>query len=178
MENKKIEMDEILSNYKTISIEKMLGFLNEENEKLLLKHLQNKTINLDDVELSCHKSYPNNPKLAEIFNDLLSKKLAQNKELTLTGKNAEKLKLIVKMEEYKDKVAKGNLSQTELKELCDIAFGKDSDESKIIYEKMFHLVKTDEQRKYEEKQDKIKKEMLQEIPNEHQIQTEENKIAL
>ena len=176
MKNKKIEMDEILSNYKNISIEKMLDFLEEQEKSLILNQLQNKTINLDQLETLCHKSYPNNPKLAEIYNELLSKKIAQNKEINIEGKNAENIKLIIKLEDYRDKVSKGTLSQTELKDLCNITFCKDSEESKKIYDNMQHLIKTEEQLKYEENQEKLKKEMLEE--NTTKEQSEENKISL
>ena len=52
------------------------------------------------------------------ISDFVSKKIAQNKNIILEGKNAEQIKLIVKIEDYKEKVKKGNISHSELKDLC------------------------------------------------------------
>ena len=52
--------------------------------------------------------------------------------------------MIVKMDEYKEKVKEGTITQSELKELCDMTFGKNSEESSIIYEKMKGLIQSKE----------------------------------
>ena len=161
-ETKKFNVEEFFSNYKNLSLEETFNYFDSNVEQLLLKRLETGTINLDEVDLICKQTFKNNPKLAEIISDFVSKKIAQNKNIILEGKNAEQIKLIVKIEDYKEKVKKGNISHSELKDLCDITFGKNSEESQTIYEKMYHLVKTDEQRKYEEDQINIKKEMFQE----------------
>lgn len=48
----------------------------------------------------------------------------------------EKRKMYAKMTDLEDKAKNGTLSALELKYLCDLVFGENSQYSKLVYEKM------------------------------------------
>ena len=154
--------DKLISQYENMSLEEVISFLGDESAALMNEKIQSGTINLDEVSQICKEAYPKYPQRAEWLKACIYGKLSRTDRLKLEGVEAEQVKLVAKMDDYKEKVQNGTLTQSELKELCDITFGKDSEESSIIFDRMSELVKSDEVREYDKYREQLNTEYLKE----------------
>lgn len=154
--------DKLLTEYDTMSLEEVISFLGEEKAALLNEKIQSGTINLDEVSQICKDTYPKYPQRAKWLKDCIYGKLSRTDRLKLDGVEADQVKLVAKMDDYKEKVQNGTLTQSELKELCDITFGKDSKESSVIYDIMSSMVKSDDVREYDKYREQLNTEYLKE----------------
>ncbi len=154
--------DKLLSQYDTMSLDEVVSFLGEEKAALLNEKIQSGIINLDQISQICKDAYPKYPQRAEWLKNCIYGKLSKTDRLRLEGVEAEQIKMVATMEDYKEKVKNGTLTQSELKELCDITFGKDSEESSIIFDRMSGRVKSDEIREYDEYREQLNARYLKE----------------
>lgn len=136
--------EKLLNEYETMSKEEAISLLGEEVSTILTERLKNRNISFEEFEELCHHAFPKYPERANWVKSIIYNKLSKADCLSMQGIEAEKIEMIVKMDEYKEKVKEGTITQSELKELCDMTFGKNSEESSIIYEKMKGLIQSKE----------------------------------
>lgn len=155
--------DKLLSGYETMSLEETISFLGDEKAALLNEKLQSGTINFDEISQICNEAYPKYPQRAEWISLIIKSKLPHQGKyeyLKAEGVSDDQISMVAKMDDYRQKVQNGKLSQSELKDLCDMTFGKNSEESSIIYDKMSELVKTDEQLDFEQYREQLNEAYL------------------
>lgn len=157
--------DKLLSGYKTMSLDEVISFLGDEQATVINEKIQSGTLNLEELSQICKNAYPNYPQRSQWVESIIMSKLpSQGKHEYLRGEgiSEESIGLVAKMDDYKEKVQNGTLTQSELKELCDITFGKDSEESSVIFDRMSGLVKSDEVREYDQYREQLNTEYLRE----------------
>lgn len=136
--------DKILSKYKTMTKEEAIGLLGEKYAPILIERIKNRNISFKEFSELCNQAFPNSPQRANWIKSIIYNKLSKYEGLSMHGIEPEKIKTIAKLDDYKDKIQKGTINQNELKELCDLTFGKDSEESNMVYNQMNHLVQPNE----------------------------------
>lgn len=80
--------------------------------------------------------------------ELQNNPLTRTEAFSIVEDDPQRIKEYSKFSDLQEKASKGELIQEELKFLCDTAFGKDSEESKKIYNAMIesNRVKQDEKK--------------------------------
>lgn len=157
--------DKLLEGYKTMSLDEVVSFLGDEQAALLTEKIKAGSINLEDISQICKDAYPKYPQRAKWIESIIASKLpgqGKYEYLISEGVTEEQIDMVSKMDDYKEKVQNGTLTQSELRELCDITFGKDSEESSIIFDRMSELVKSDEVREYDKYREQLNTEYLKE----------------
>ncbi len=111
--------------------EEAISFLGEKNATRVNEGLQNGTLSYSEFERICKESFPI-PQQAQLVRNVIFNQLSETEGFNMFESNKEKQAQYARMERFREKAENGELTQEDLKELCDIVFGKDSDMSKKV----------------------------------------------
>ena len=109
--------------------EEAIAFLGDENANRVNEGLKNGTLSYSEFDKICKESFPVIQQ-ATLVRNVIFIKLSKSECFNMFESNKEKQKQYAEMERLREKAENGELTQEDLKYLCDQVFGKDSDLSK------------------------------------------------
>jgi len=141
------DMDEILLKYRNMTKDEMIDLLGDNYGPVLKERIEQGDIDFEEFTQICNEAIPDHPGQAKWIRNVIFNKLCKKEAFSMFERDPKKVEKYVKMEDLKEKAKNGKMTSSELKELCDITFGEDSEESKEIYNKMIEkgIVTKDEQ---------------------------------
>ena len=112
-----------------MSREELIGLLGNELSLELNEKLANGTITYKEFEEICNSAFPI-PQQANLVRNAIFLKLSKSEGFNLFESNKEKQQQYAEIANLQEKAEKGELNIEELKRLCDIAFGEETELSK------------------------------------------------
>ncbi len=164
MELDSFDGDKILAEYSSMSKDDVIALLGEKYSSELSKRIKDGSISFEEFTQMCNEAFPNYPQRANWVRNMIFNRLSKTEGFNMFESDTTKRQAYAKMEDLKEKARSGNLTQTELKELCETVFGKDSKEAKAVYDKIIETgrVKPNESKI---KSGEYKKQVTEEIKN-------------
>ena len=167
--------------------EEAISLLGDENATRVNEGLQNGTLSYSEFERICQERFPI-PQQAKLVRNVIFNQLSKTEGFNMFESNKEKQAQYAEIVRFREKAENGELTQEELKQLCDKVFGKDSDMSKKIQgefvakgkvkQSVFPQVKTDKKEETRIQANKETKKLGELEPEEKtRIQKETAKIA-
>ena len=132
-----------------MSREELIRLLGNELSEKLNEKLANGTIKYKEFEEICKRAF-SIPQQANLVRNVIFLKLSKSECFNLFETSKEKQQQYTEIANLQEKAEKGELNIEELKRLCDIAFGKESELSKLMQKQFIKEGKV--------KEDKIEKE--------------------
>lgn len=112
-----------------MSREELIALLGDELSSELNKKLADGTITYKEFEEMCQSAFPIQQQ-ANIIRNAIFLKLSKLEGFNMFESNKEKQQQYAEIANLQEKAQKGEITIEELKRLCDIAFGEDSELSK------------------------------------------------
>ena len=112
-----------------MSKEELIGLLGNELSVKLNEKLANGTITYKEFEEICKSAFPI-PQQASLVRNAIFLKLSKSECFNLFETNKDKQQQYAEFSNLQEKAENGELNIEELKRLCDIAFGKETELSK------------------------------------------------
>lgn len=128
--------DKILSEYGSMTRDDVIDLLGDKYSSVLRERIEQGNINFDEFTQMCNEAFPNSPQRANWVRNMIFNRLSKTEGFNMIESDTTKRQAYAKMEDLREKAKSGKLTETELKELCETAFGKDSKEAKSVYDKM------------------------------------------
>lgn len=107
----------------------------------LRERIENGNINFEEFTQMCNDTFPDTPEKANWVRNMIFNRLSKTEGFNMFESDTAKRQAYAKMEDLREKAKNGKLTETELKDLCETAFGKDSKEAKSVYDKMIETGK-------------------------------------
>ena len=114
-----------------MSREELIGLLGNELSVKLNEKLANGTITYKEFEEMCKSAFKI-PQQANLVRNAILLKLSKSEGFNMFESNKEKQQQYAEIANLQEKAENGKLNIAELKRLCDIAFGEDTELSKKI----------------------------------------------
>lgn len=112
-----------------MSREELISLLGDELSSKLNEKLANGTITYKEFEEMCQSAFPIQQQ-ANIVRNAIFLKLSKSEGFNMFESDKEKQQQYAEIANLQEKAQKGEVTREELKRLCDIAFGEESELSK------------------------------------------------
>lgn len=133
--------DKILSEYDSMTRDDVIELLGEKYSGELRERIENGNINYDEFTKICDEAFQKYPQRADWVRNMIFNRLSKTEGFNMFESDTAKRQAYAKMEDLREKAKNGKLTETELKDLCETAFGKASKEAKSVYDKMIETGK-------------------------------------
>ncbi len=108
-----------------------ISLLGDKNATRVNEGLQNGTLSYSEFERICQERFPI-PQQAKLVRNVIFNQLSKTEGFNMFESNKEKQAQYAEIARFREKAENGELTQEELRQLCDKVFGKDSDMSKKV----------------------------------------------
>lgn len=126
--------DKILSEYESMSKDEVIDLLGTKYSEMLKQRLSEGNITFDEFTQLCHEALPNYPEQRiNWIRNMIYNKLSKKEGFNMIESDPIKREQYAKVEGWKERINNGTLSNEDLQSITDTAFGKDSIESRAIY---------------------------------------------
>lgn len=132
MESKQaIEYDFDAEKVMGMTREEAISLLGDENATRVNEGLQNGTLSYSEFEKICQERFPI-PQQSKLVRNVIFNQLSKTEGFNMFESNKEKQAQYAEIARFREKAEKGEITQKELKQLCDKVYGENSDLSKKI----------------------------------------------
>lgn len=111
--------------------EEAISLLGDENATRVNEGLQNGTLSYSEFERICQERFTI-PQQAKLVRNVIFNQLSKIEGFNMFESNKEKQTQYAEIVRFREKAEKGELTQEDLKQLCDKVYGEESDLSKKI----------------------------------------------
>ena len=111
--------------------EEAISLLGDENATRVNEGLQNGTLSYSEFERICQERFLT-PQQAKLLRNVIFNQLSKTEGFNMFESNKEKQTQYAEIVRFREKAENGELTQEDLKQLCDKVYGEESDLSKKI----------------------------------------------
>ena len=118
-----------------MSREEAISLLGEENATRVNEGIQNGTLDYSEFQRICKEAFPV-PQQSSLVRNVIFNQLSKKECFNMFESNKEKQAQYAQMAEMRERAEKGELTQEDLKQLCDKVFGNDSAMSRKVQKEL------------------------------------------